>query len=476
MNRTRRCSHLVLCLAGGLALIAVAPGLSQVLILEPAASGLVSPTVITHAGDGSSRLFVVERAGTIRIVDAGTVLPTPYLDIDARVGSGGGEQGLLGLAFDPDYESNGFFYVNYIDNAGDTVISRFSVRPNNPDRADPNSEVVLKTIAQPGSNHNGGDMHFGPDLMLYVATGDGDFGGDPGDVAQDLGSLLGKILRLDVDNPPDYIPADNPFVGVGGALDEIWSYGLRNPWRTSFDRDTGDFFIADVGEFSWEEIDFQPASSSGGENWGWDVLEGEHCHENVPAGSCNDYLNGGSDLPILEYPHGSGDCSVTGGYRYRGSQFADLDGLYIYGDFCTGRIWAGSEDAPGVWSSSLLLDTSLNISNFGEDEAGELYVADISAGDIYRLTTEGGGGIPCEDLDRFQARCVAGPRLQARVRLTDTSHDGETITFTVDGEETVVPISGSTASLQTTDVTSGNHTVGVVNPPGCFEDRAVVCP
>ena len=290
---------------------------------EPVITGLSSPVGITHAGDGSGRLFIVLQGGRIVIFDGVKILSSPFLDITSVVSSGG-ERGLLGLAFHPNYVGNGSFYVNYTNTAGDTVIARYSVSAN-PNQADPTSADILLTIPQPFSNHNGGQLHFGPDGYLYIGIGDGGSGGDPQNNGQDLGTLLGKILRIDVDKGPPYaIPPDNPFFGPGdGALDEIWAWGLRNPWRFSFDRLTGDMFIGDVGQNSWEEVDFQPASSAGGENYGWRLMEGNSCYN--PATNCNDST---LTLPILVYDHTVG-CSVTGGYRYRGSKNPALDGFYL---------------------------------------------------------------------------------------------------------------------------------------------------
>ena len=254
------------------------------------------------------------------------------------------------------------------------------VSPTDPNVADPNSAQTVLTQNQPFSNHNGGQLAFGPDGYLYIALGDGGSGGDPQDNGQNLNTWLGKILRVDIngdDFPGDpnrnyAVPPSNPFVGIAG-LDEIWAYGVRNPWRCTFDRVTGDFFIADVGQNTREEINFQPAASTGGENYGWDVLEGTFCHEDVPLGSCNQFLNGDSTLPVLEYSSTGSNCSVTGGYRYRGQLYPQLDGIYFYADLCSGIIWGAIEGNP--WISQQLLDTQFTITTFGEDEAGELYVA-----------------------------------------------------------------------------------------------------
>ena len=359
------------------------PALAQPsLVLQPLVSGLASPTAITTAGDGSGRLFITLQGGTIKLFD-GSKLQT-FLDISPLV-SNGSEQGLLSTAFHPQYGSNGFFYVNYTNTAGDTVIARYRVSTN-PDVADPNSAVILLTIAQPFDNHNGGQLQFGPDGYLYIGMGDGGSGGDPGNRAQNLGLLLGKLLRIDVNAAAPYaIPPTNPFVGTSGARGEIWAFGLRNPWRFSFDRLTGDLFIADVGQSSREEVDFQPANSTGGQNYGWRRMEGTACFN--PSSGCND---GSLTLPIIEYDHSQG-CSITGGYRYRGTGIPSLFATYLFGDFCSGRIWGATEAGGGAWTFTQLLATSLVISTFGEDERGELLVAHYDAvnGAIYRIVVAG---------------------------------------------------------------------------------------
>ncbi len=376
-----------LLLAGAAPPAAAAPPIDRV-ALVPVASGLSRPLLVTHAGDGSGRTFLVEQTGAIRILVAGSVLPTPFLDL----GSSGedliaccGERGLLGLAFHPAYAVNGRFFVNYTRKAdGATVVARYQVSGTDRDVADPSSALQLYVLPQPETNHNGGHLAFGPDGLLYVASGDGGGGGDPLEAAQRLDTLLGKILRLDVDGGTPYaIPASNPFVGVPGAREEIWAFGLRNPWRFSFDRATGDLLIGDVGQGSREEVNRQPAASLGGENYGWDVLEGTACYEDVPAGSCAAALSGGSTLPVLEYTHAGGRCSVTGGHVYRGSTHSSLAGRYLYGDYCTGEVW---QSDPTAWSPSLLLDTAYRLASFGEDEAGKLYLADVIGGTVSRLS------------------------------------------------------------------------------------------
>jgi len=367
----RRVALAVLILATALAW--AGPAAAQITLgFEPVASGLASPVGAVHAGDGSGRLFIVEQAGRIRIHDGAQLLATPFLDVSALV-SCCGERGLLGLAFHPDYATNGLFYVHYTDTAGNTAIARYQVSAN-PNVADSASGQLLLSVAQPFANHNGGQIAFGPDGYLYVGLGDGGDAGDPGNRAQSLGTLLGKILRIDVDGAFPYaIPPSNPFLATPGALPEIWAYGLRNPWRFSFDRQTGDLLIGDVGQSQREEVDFQPAASAGGQNYGWRLMEGSLCY-NPPTG-CND---GTLTLPILEYDHSVG-CSITGGYRYRGARFPQLVGRYFYGDFCSGRIWGGSQSGP-TWSTVELVDTTLSITSFGEDEGGEVYVVHYGSG------------------------------------------------------------------------------------------------
>ena len=354
-------------------------------------AGPLSPiTAITHAGDG--RIFVTEQRGRIRIVDNGVVLATPFLEISPVVCCG--EQGLFSTAFHPNYAQNGFFYVDYTDPQGDTAIVRYSVS-SDPNVADPNSAVRLLTIDQPFDNHNGGQLQFGPDGMLYIGMGDGGSANDPNCFAQrrepqaGRQELLGKMLRLDVnqsvDAPPYYgIPAGNPFVDTGGP-DEAWAMGLRNPWRFSFDRLTGDLLIGDVGQGAIEEIDFQPQASAGGENYGWKMMEGTHCtgnDGNCPPDTppCNSPL---LTLPILEYSHDAGRCSVTGGYVYRGGRIPALYGQYVFGDYCSGEIRAATRTGD-AWSDALLPISIGGLTTFGEDIDGELYVGGTD-GILYRI-------------------------------------------------------------------------------------------
>lgn len=337
-----------------------APLIPQNIAFQEIASGLTNPAFITNAGDGSGRIFVVEQSGFIRILKNGSMLATPFLDIHTIVKSGG-EQGLLALAFHPSYSTNGIFFVAYTaprngDNTGSNLIlQRFSVSASNPDLADPASGVILLTISHPAySNHNGGTLAFGGDGYLYWSTGDGGSGGDPDNNAQQLNNLLGKILRIDVNSGSPYgIPTSNPFHSSAdpNLKKEIWAYGLRNPWRISFDGLTHDLYIGDVGQSAREEVNFQPANSLGGENYGWRIVEGSLCYN--PSSGCN---QSGKILPVAEYNHTLG-CSITGGYAYRGLNFPSLAGYYFYGDYCSGRLFSLYNDPIIGWTSTQLVDT-----------------------------------------------------------------------------------------------------------------------
>lgn len=356
------------------------------LALAPVADGLSAPVFVTHAGDGSGRVFIVEKTGSIRILAEGRLLDAPFLDLADRVISSGYEQGLLGLAFTPDYAASGFFLVNYTDRSGDTVVSRFRVTTD-PEVADETSEVRVLRIDQPAANHNGGMLAFGPDGRLWIGTGDGGGANDRYGNGQNPATLLGKMLRLDVTLDPAQpytVPADNPWVAGDwngqNVADEVWAVGLRNPWRYSFDRVTGDLWIADVGQNRVEEINVVRSGSPGGLNFGWPVAEGDDCFQGA-----------GCDRspfvpPVATYSHGADGCSVTGGYVYRGQRFPALGGAYLYADFCSGRIWGldASEPADPV----LLLESGSAISSFGEDEAGELYVTDLGRGTVTQIIVE----------------------------------------------------------------------------------------
>ena len=345
--------------------------------------GLSQPVFISGAGDDSGRLFVVLQTGIIQLAKGSELLQEPFLDIRDRTSRPNlngalGERGLLGLAFHPRFIENGFFYVNYTDRNGNTHISRFSVLVDNRDKADPSSELQILSITQPYPNHNGGALAFGSDGFLYAGLGDGGSAGDPQGNGQSLQTFLGKILRIDVDAvSPSAVPVGNPFVN-GGGLPEIWAYGLRNPWRISFDQATGDFYIADVGQNTYEEINYQPAASAGGENYGWNFREGMHPYQGEPGE--------GVHLvdPIVEYSHAEG-CSVTGGVVYRGLNLPDWQGVYLYGDYCSGKIWGLLHKGDGAWQNELLFETGFTITSFGTDDVGELYVIDYGQGTIYRL-------------------------------------------------------------------------------------------
>jgi glucose/arabinose dehydrogenase len=354
------------------------------IVLSSPIGGFSQPVVITHANDGSGRLFVVEQPGRIRIIKNGALLATSFLDISARITSGG-ERGTLGLAFPPGFSAKQYFYVFYTNLAGDIAISRFRVSAANADVADAASEQIVLTIPHPtNANHNGGQMAFSQrDGFLYIGVGDGGAGNDPPNNAQNPTQLLGKLLRIDVETgrPTTYnIPATNPFATSTDVRREIWALGLRNPWRFSFDRLTNDLYIADVGQNAIEEVNFQLATSPGGENYGWRVFEGTQCTGLGPA-PCTP---GAYTPPVVQYSHSFG-CSVTGGYVYRGATYARMQGLFFYGDFCSGRIW-GMRQESGAWQTTELLDTAFSISTFGEDEAGNLYVADYATGTIYNVT------------------------------------------------------------------------------------------
>lgn len=396
-----------------LLLVCVTPSLAQAwpeVSLAAPVGGFAEPLQITHAGDGSGRLFVAEREGRIRIIKNGAVLSTPFLNIKNRLGSNGS---LHGVAFPPGYTGKGYFYVKYTNVTCNIVVSRYLLSAN-PDVADANSEQVILSfsLATPGvCGHHGGAPVFSPhDGYLYISVGDGSPGGDPGNLAQNPGSLLGKMLRIDVEtgNPATYtIPPTNPFNNTPGYRGEIWALGFRNPWRYAFDRLTGDLYIGDVGQAASEEVDFQPATSAGGENYGWRIMEGSLCYE---AGTCN---STGLTLPVVEYDHSQG-CSVTGGFVYRGAADPGMQGIYFYGDYCSGRIW-GLRQQNGVWQSALLTDTNFNLVSFGEDEAGNIYVTDYSCGIVYQLV-----GAPATPVDLSLTQTVSSMSVVLGDQLTYT--------------------------------------------------------
>jgi glucose/arabinose dehydrogenase len=385
--------------------------IAPMISLVPVGDSFERPVHINHAGDGSGRLFIVEQRGRIYILE-GEVVEEPFLDIVDRVESpasgGGNEEGLLSVAFPPNFVEKGYFYVYYTMKDGNNVLSRFHLSVN-PNIADPTSEEQILVFPHPvHRNHNGGQLAFGPDDYLYIGTGDGGGGGDPFENAQDPSSLLGKILRIDVETGslttasidfdhylylptifnessmiafPEYaIPWDNPFIHDPAYRPEIWALGLRNPWRFSFDRQTGDLYIADVGQNRWEEVNFQPSDSPGGENYGWNIMEGYECYQ---ANECD---MEGLSLPIYTYPTSFPECAITGGFVYRGQIYPELRGIYIYGDYCSGKIW-GLQMHGEQWENELLASTSYRISSFGEDEEGEIYLSDLSGGRILKITS-----------------------------------------------------------------------------------------
>jgi glucose/arabinose dehydrogenase len=382
-----------------------APTAWPAISLSQVAAGLTAPVYVTHAGDNSGRVFIVEQTGVIRILHNGNLLTKPFLDISDRVRFNG-EEGLLSLAFPPDYAQKGYFYV-YYTRKGETnnQVSRFHLT-SDPNAANPNSEEQILFLNHPGqTNHNGGLLVFGPDGYLYIGTGDGGGGGDQNRNAQNLGSLLGKLLRIDTEyawaqktqgsnlsylpilfnstqappSPAYKIPASNPFVGQSGAQSEIWALGLRNPWRYAFDRQTQDLYIADVGQGAWEEVDFQPAGSQGGLNYGWNIFEGDHCY---PPGTSNCTPPANYSPPVWEYDHSFG-CSITGGYVYRGAAYPAMQGIYFYGDYCSRTIWGLQFDG-NQWVNKELKTAADKITSFGEDQGGELYLT-ASNGVVYKV-------------------------------------------------------------------------------------------
>lgn len=352
--------------------------------LVPLVTGLTRPLYVTHAPDDAERLFLLQQGGIINIYDMDGNFVSEFLNLSSLVTPAANsqrytEQGLLGLAFHPDYAENGAFFINYTDVNGNTVISRFRVT-DDPNVADISSEEVLFTQRQPFPNHNGGHMEFGPDGYLYISLGDGGSANDPLGAGQDTNLVLGSILRIDVNSAEGgyAIPEDNPFADGGGAP-EIWAYGLRNVWRFSFDSATGDMYLGDVGQNQIEEVNFQPADSAGGINYGWNAFEGNNRFDTSVSAD-------NSVMPFATYMHSGAEsgCSVTGGYVYRGEAVPDMQGVYVYGDYCTGNIWAAYRDLNGEWQSDFFRSSGLQISSFGEDANGELYVVHYG-GELYKM-------------------------------------------------------------------------------------------
>ncbi len=408
--------------------------------LEEIATGYNKPLDIKHAGD--KRLFIATQPGVIWIIDSlGNKVSTPFLDINDKVVNSGNERGLLGLSFHPNYNQNGYFYVNYIGNDGNSKISRFSVTTD-PNIASSASEVLLLGITQPYQNHNGGCLQFGPDGYLYIASGDGGSGGDPQANSQNPQKFLGKILRLDVDGSLPYsIPNDNPFVNSSDTLHEIWTLGWRNPWRFSFDRMTGDMWIGDVGQDTWEEIDFEAAGSKGGRNYGWRCYEGNANFNTANCGPKDSYV-----FPVFAYDQNSGDCSVTGGYVYRGNKYPGLFGKYIYADYCSGKINVIYPNTSGKFVYKTVSNlTNLDYSSFGEDLEGELYISGLSSGKIFKVSldcppnnTQFEVIKPCSDTLSGSITLLGGMNLSYKWNTGDT-------TATING------------------IKSGNYSVTIIN-------------
>ncbi|MEY3052655.1 MAG: hypothetical protein RLY31_2440 [Bacteroidota bacterium] len=424
--------------------------------LSAFAGGFTKPLDIAHCGD--DRLFVVEQRGVIWILDKdGNKLPTPFLNIDPQVGSNGNEQGLLGLAFHPSYADNGRFFVCYTDNNGDTRVVRYEVKTDNPDQADPASALVLLEVDQPYSNHNGGCLQFGPDGYLYIGLGDGGAGGDPQNNGQKRTTLLGKMLRLDVDNGTPYgVPPDNPFVGDASTLDEIWALGLRNPWRFRFDRQTGDLWIGDVGQDAWEEINFQPAGATGGRNYGWRCLEGTHAYN---TGGCM----GIADMipPVAEYANNFGSgCSVTGGTVYRGCRFPELYGHYLFTDYCSGILWSLLPDGSGGFALTQLANlTDFQFVTFGEDSRGELLLAGLGNGIIYRLE---------ETSETFSYNLTSTPP------TCPADSDGSILFSVTDGAmPTSLAWSHGAIGPQADQLTAGTYYLTITGDNGCTVQESV---
>lgn len=346
-----------------------------------------NPTLITTANDGTDRIFVMEQTGFILVAENGTYRDTPFLDVSALLplsvyGGSYTEQGLLGLAFHPNYIENGQFFISYTDVDGTSVIARYTVSADDPNVADANSAEIILTYPQPFEDHNGGHLAFGPDGYLYMGFGDGGRPAEPNYFSQEPDTLLGKMIRIDVDSASPYaIPDDNPFVDDPNFRPEIWALGLRNPWRFSFDRATGDLWIADVGQWRLEEVNYQPADSTGGQNYGWSAFEATDTYLEDETLTIEPHAE-----PVLQYEHDEG-CSVTGGHVYRGEAMPELQGMYIYGDYCSGRVWTASQQSDGTWQSELFMETGFIISSFGEDNDGELLLLDYKGG-VYRLVPQ----------------------------------------------------------------------------------------
>ncbi|GGD18244.1 PQQ-dependent sugar dehydrogenase [Flavobacterium orientale] len=431
---------------------------SQSIALQSFATGFSSPVAIVNAGD--SRLFVVQRGGAIRILNAnGTINATNFLTIPSTTVLAGGERGLLGLAFHPNYATNGYFYVNYTRvGDGATVIARYSVNTTDANIANPASAQILLTVSQPYSNHNGGSLAFGPDGYLYIGMGDGGSGGDPQNYAQNINSLLGKMLRIDVDNGTPYsIPAGNPFAGATPGADEIWAVGVRNPWKFSFDRNTGDLWIADVGQNSVEEIN-KALPTEAGLNYGWKCYEGNSVFSTVGCGPIANYK-----FPIATYPYGGGYCSVTGGYSYTGLLYPNFQNKYFFADYCANRIgWIPTSGGTITWTAPF----SGGLATFGEDVNGELYVAGVSGGIIYKIndTSLGTADFVNEGFSVYpnpaeEMVTLKNPNLSAIKQIVLNDASGKIV-------GTFHPTTGTETTLSVQNLTSGIYFLSIETANG----------
>lgn len=443
--------------------------------IQSFATGFNNPINIKNAGGTDDRLYVVEQAGIIKILNSdGVVNTSAFLNISSIVTSGG-ERGLLGLAFHPNYVSNGYFYVNYINTSGNTVISRFSRSATDETIADQNSELQLLTYSQPYTNHNGGDMAFGPDGFLYISSGDGGAGGDPGNRAQSVTNLLGKILRIDVDGDSNGnygIPADNPYFGSTSAMPEIWAYGLRNPWKFSFDRDTGDLWIADVGQNEIEEINMVP-STVAGLNYGWRCYEGNSIFNSsgCPASSSLTF-------PIAQYSHfndGAFKCSITGGYRYRGTSEPNLNGLYFFADYCSDEIGI-LEQSGDNWNMTFTTPfTGNGWTTFGEDINGELYIAGIDSGTVYKIVSS---TLNVEEHEIFDLKIFPNPATNSiTLGLDGGGMQIKSINiFSIHGKlvSTISNIQESSVNISTKDFKTGMYFVEVITNEGLSVTKKLI--
>lgn len=430
--------------------------MAQTIILTPFATGFSDPVEIAHCGD--DRLFIVQQGGAIKVVNSdGSVNAENFLNLSSLI-STGSERGLLGLAFHPNYESNGYFFVNYTNTSGNTVIARYSVSNSNPNVADPSSGVILLTINQPFSNHNGGCIKFGPDGYLWISMGDGGSGGDPNNNGQNKSSLLGKMLRISVDGDvmPYGIPEDNPFANGAQGAEEIWAYGLRNAWKFSFDRETNDLWIADVGQNAIEEIN-KTSAAEAGLNYGWRCYEGDQAYN---ASGCSDSST--MTFPIAQYNHSSGRCSITGGYVYRGSQYTDIYGLYFFADYCSNQIGVVNQIGELTFLNSY---NGNYFATFGEDASGELYIAGKGSGTIYRI--HGSVTASIEDVVTSIKMFPNPTKDFISLESSSSALIAEVILYDISGKEILrKSLDVTTAQVDVSNISNGLYIMAVKNSEG----------